>query len=83
MIAMAWKHENVFIGSDAHSPKYWPKAFVNYINSYGQDKVLFGTDFPVLGFRRTIDEVLGLNLRPEPLAKFLRGNALRVYGLEG
>ena len=82
MIAMAWKHENVFIGSDAHSPKYWPESFVKYINSYGQDKVLFGTDFPVLGFKRTMDEVLGLNLRPEPLRKFLRDNALKVYGIK-
>jgi hypothetical protein len=56
---------------------------VKYINSYGQDKVLFGTDFPVLGFKRTMDEVLGLGLREEPLRKFLRANALRVYGLEG
>ena len=82
MIAMAWKHENVFIGSDAHSPKYWPPAFVNYINSYGQDKVMFGTDFPVLGFKRTMDEVLALNLRPDPLRKFLRDNAVRVYNLK-
>jgi uncharacterized protein len=82
MIAMAWKHDNVFIGSDAHSPKYWPQSFVNYINTYGQDKVMFGTDYPVLGFRRTMDEVLGLNLRPDPLRKFLRDNALRVYGIQ-
>ena len=73
---------NVYIGSDAHSPKYWPESFVKYINSYGQDKVLFGTDFPVLGFRRTMDEVLGLNLRPDPLRKFLRDNALKVYGVK-
>ena len=83
MIAMAWKHENVYIGSDAHSPKYWPEAFVKYIDSYGQDKVMFGTDFPVLGFKRTMDEVLALKLRPDPLRKFLRDNALRVYKLEG
>ncbi|MCS6946584.1 MAG: amidohydrolase family protein [Steroidobacteraceae bacterium] len=82
MIAMAWKHDNVYIGSDAHSPKYWPQSFVNYINTYGQDKVLFGTDFPVLGFKRTIDEILALNLRPEPLRKLLRDNALRVYRLQ-
>lgn len=82
MIAMAWKHANVYIGSDAHSPKYWPPAFVNYINSYGQDKVLFGTDFPVLGFKRTMDEVRALNLRPAAQQKFLRDNALRVYGLK-
>ena len=50
MMAMAWKHENVFIGCDAHSPRYWPESFVRFINSYGQDKVIFRTDSPVLDF---------------------------------
>lgn len=82
MIAMAWKHPNVYIGTDAHSPKYWPEAFVKYIDSYGQDKVIFGTDFPVLGFERTREEIEALGLRPEPLRKLLRGNAMRIYGLQ-
>ena len=81
MIAMAWKHENVFIGADAHSPKYWPASFVHYLRSYGQDKVLFGTDFPVLDFARTIAEIEALDLPEAVLRKFLRGNAERVYGL--
>ncbi len=82
MIAMAWKHENVFIGSDAHSPKYWPASFVNYINSYGQDKVIFGTDFPVLDFKRTMDEIMALGFKPEVLPKFLRDNTRRIYKLD-
>ncbi|MBO9513641.1 MAG: amidohydrolase [Variovorax sp.] len=81
MIAMAWKHPNVYIGTDAHSPKYWPASFVNYINSYGQDKVIFGTDFPVLDFERTRAEIEALGLRPEPRRKLLRDNVLRIYGL--
>ncbi len=81
MIAMAWKHPNVYIGSDAHSPKYWPAAFVQYLNTYGQDKVLFGTDFPVLDFARTREEIEALGLREESKKKLLRGNALRVYKL--
>lgn len=81
MIAMAWKHENVFIAADAHSPKYWPESFVRYLASYGQDKVLFGTDFPILDWQRTLDEVKELGLKPEVRAKFLRDNAMRVYGL--
>jgi predicted TIM-barrel fold metal-dependent hydrolase len=81
MIAMAWKHRNVYIGSDAHSPKYWPESFVRYIDSYGQDKVMFGTDFPVLGFERTREEVDALKLRPTPHRKFLRDNALKLYKL--
>jgi predicted TIM-barrel fold metal-dependent hydrolase len=81
MIAMAWKHENVFIGCDAHSPKYWPASFVTYLNSYGQDKVIFGTDFPVLDFRRTMQEIDALALRPEVRKKLLGANARRVYRL--
>jgi predicted TIM-barrel fold metal-dependent hydrolase len=81
MIAMAWKHANVFIGSDAHSPKYWPDAFVQYINTYGQDKVIFGTDFPVLRFGRTREQIEDLNLRAGPKRKFLRDNVLRIYGI--
>jgi uncharacterized protein len=81
MIAMAWKHENVFIGADAHSPRYWPKSFVRYLASYGQDKVIFGTDFPVLDFKRTLDEIAALDLKPAVRRKLLRDNVLRIYGL--
>ncbi len=81
MISMAWKHANVYIGCDAHSPKYWPPSFARYIDSYGQDKVIFGTDFPVLGFERTRAEIEALNLRPEPKRKLLRDNARRLYKL--
>ena len=81
MIAMAWKHPNVFVGCDAHSPKYWPEAFVKFINSFGQDKVIFGTDFPVLRFKRTVDEINGLGFKPDVLAKLMRGNVERIYNL--
>lgn len=82
MIAMAWKHPNVFIGSDAHSPRYWPESFVRFINSWGQDKVVFGTDFPVIDFKRAMDEIDALKLRPEARQKFLRDNVLRIYRLK-
>ena len=81
MIAMAWKHRNVYIGADAHSPKYWPAAFVQYVNSYGQDKVIFGTDYPVLDFERTRAEIEALGLKPQVLAKLLRENARTLYRL--
>lgn len=81
MIAMAWKHPNVFIGSDAHSPRYWPESFVRFLNSWGQDKVIFGTDFPVIDFARAMREIEELGLKPDVRRKFLRDNVLRVYGL--
>ncbi len=81
MIAMAWKHPNVYIGCDAHSPRYWPPSFVHYVNSYGADKVIFGTDFPVLDFGRTMDEIRALDLKPQNLRKLLRDNVVRIYKL--
>ena len=55
---------------------------MRFINSYGQDKVIFGTDFPVLDFERTMGEIRDLNLKPEALARVLRENAIEVYGLD-
>ncbi len=34
MIAMAWKHPNVYIGLDAYAPKHWPASIVQYINTF-------------------------------------------------
>lgn len=81
MIAMAWKHANVYIGCDAHRPTYWPESFIKYMNSYGQDKVIFGTDFPVLDFERTRADFEALGLKPEVRRKVLRDNTLRLYRL--
>ena len=84
MIAMSWKHENVFIVTDAHSPKYWPDSVKHYINSYGQNKVIFGTDFPVLRFKRTVDEVDEFGLKPEVRRKVharQRHSCIRLGGL--
>jgi predicted TIM-barrel fold metal-dependent hydrolase len=81
MIAMAWKHPNVYIGCDAHAPRYWPPEFVHYLSTYGQDKVIFGTDFPVLPFGKTREQIEALAIRPEAKRKLLRDNANRVYRL--
>jgi predicted TIM-barrel fold metal-dependent hydrolase len=82
MISVAWKHPNVYIGSDAYAPKYWKPEFVHFINTWGQDKVLFGTDFPVIDFERATREIDALDLRAEAKEKLLWRNAARLYGLD-
>jgi predicted TIM-barrel fold metal-dependent hydrolase len=81
MISVAYKHPNVYIGSDAYAPRYWPEAFKHYVASWGQDKVMFGTDFPVIDPVRARREIDELGFPAAAQAKFLRGNALRVFGL--
>ena len=79
MISVAYKHPNVYISSDAYAPKYWPPSFVHFINSWGSDKVLFGTDFAVIDMERARSEIEALGLKPDSKKKFLRENAMRVY----
>ena len=81
MIAMAWKHDNVFIGVDAYAPRYWPPAVVHYLNTYGRHKVLFGTDWPVIDPERAVAEIENMDIRPEAMPLLMRENALRVFRL--
>ena len=81
MISMAWKHENVYIGSDAYAPKYWPDSFVHYLKTYGQDKVIFGTDWPVISPERALDEIKQLGISEPVMEKFLSTNAKRIFKL--
>ena len=82
MMFVATKHPNVHIVADAHAPKHWPAQFVNFINTYGQDKVIFGTDYPVLTHQRMRDEVEDLGIRDGPKRKFLRDNAIELWKLD-
>ena len=81
MISMAWKHENIFIGGDAYAPKHWPPEMVHFANTYGQDKFMFGTDWPVIDPVRAVADVRELNFRPEPFRKIMGDTARRVFKL--
>jgi hypothetical protein len=83
MISMCWKHENVYTAGDAYAPKYWPPAFVHYANTFGREKVMFGTDWPVIDPERAVREVDALDLREDSRRMLMRENALRVFKLPG
>ena len=79
MISVAWKHANVYIGLDAYAPKYWPEATRHYMNSFGQDKVIFGTDWPVVDPERAMSDIAHMEWKPNSKRKVLRDNALKLY----
>jgi predicted TIM-barrel fold metal-dependent hydrolase len=81
MIALAWKHEHVYIDTSAYLPRYYPPQLLHFMNSYGQDKVLFGSNFPMLDLKQCAEQARALELKPEVRAKFLAGNARRVFRL--
>ncbi len=82
MIGVAWKHERVYIDTSAYLPRYYPPALLHYLKTYGQDKVLFGTNFPQLSFVRCVEQAKALDLPEGVQAKFFRGNACRVFNLD-
>ncbi len=80
-ISMATHKANVYIDLSGWSPKYFPPDLVRAANSYLQDKVLFGTDFPLLTPERWLRDFETLDIKPEVKAKILKANAVKVLGL--
>ena len=81
MIAMAWKHDNIYFCGDAYAPNHWPPQVVHYANTYGQDKFMFGTDWPVIEPERAVRDIQAHAFRPEPYRKMMRENAIRAFRL--
>lgn len=82
MMILAWKHPNVYVETSARAPKHWPESFVKFASTYGQDKVLWATDYPLLSFERTLKELRDLGLKDDVYRKIVRDNTARVFRLE-
>jgi uncharacterized protein len=81
LIALAWKHPNLYIGGGAHAPKYWDPSLVQFLNSRGQGKVLWGSDFPVVTHKDSLEQVAAMPLKDSARAKLMRGAAAAVFRL--
>ena len=73
------KWKGLHVMTSAYSPKRLPDEVVHFMNTRGQDKVLFASDNPALGMQRCLDEARALDLRDGVLDKYLRTNAERVF----
>lgn len=82
MIALAWKYDNVYIDTSAYLPRYYPPQLINFMSLYGRDKVLFGTNFPMLSLHDCMEQALALKISEDARDRFLAGNARRVFGLD-
>lgn len=81
MIAVATKHQNVYIDTSAYTAKRYPKELVEYIKHHGQDKVLFGSNYPMITASKCLEGLDALGLNPEVSRKFLCDNAQAVFKL--
>lgn len=73
---------NVFFDSAASVFLYRSRVFSYVAELVGAEKILFGTDFPLISQSRLIREVKSLKLAPDVEALILGENARRLLGLE-
>lgn len=81
MIALAWKHRNVYVGTSAHHPKYLDPSLVAFANSRGKGKVLWGTDYPVMDYKNALQSIDGLGLKDDAKQLFVGDAARSVFKL--
>ncbi len=81
-LAVAVHKPQVHIDLSGWSPKYFPPLLVRYANSLLQDKVLFGSDFPLITPDRWLADFERLEVKPAVRPKILKDNAARLLGLD-
>jgi uncharacterized protein len=72
---------NLWYDSAASAYLYRPEVFSIVARAAGIEKILWGSDFPLLGQRRMLDYARAGGLAPEELALALGGNAARFLRL--
>jgi predicted TIM-barrel fold metal-dependent hydrolase len=80
-LSVATHKPQVFIDLSGWSPKYFPPILVQYANTLLKDKVLFGSDYPVISPEKWIEEFDRLAIKPEVRPLILKQNAAKLLGL--
>lgn len=73
---------NVFFDTAASPFLYRPQVYNQVIQLVGSDKILFGSDFPLMGQGRLLKEIGSLDLPQETKGLILSGNARRLLGIK-
>ncbi len=74
---------NVFFDTAASPLLYTPQVYNQVIQLVGADKILFGSDYPLLAQGRLLEEIRALGLPQETKSLILSGNAQRLLGIKG
>lgn len=83
MVAVARKHHNVYIDTSAYTVRRLPEELIRFMKTgTGQRKVLFGTNYPMVGHEHALVGLDDLGLDEVARHDFLHGNAERVFRLE-
>ncbi len=80
-LSLAMHKPNVWIDLSGWSPKYFPASLVQYANTLLKDRVLFGSDFPLISPDRWLKDFGEAGFRDEVRPAILKDNAMRLLRL--
>jgi len=81
MISLMMKHPNVYVDTSAYKASRFPAELVAYMRGAGKNKVLFGTNYPMLTPADCLEGISALNLGEDVQRSFLAENARRAFKL--
>ena len=80
-ISVALHKRQVYIDLSGWSPRYFPPQLVQYANTLLKDRVLFGSDYPMITPDRWLADFEQAGFRDEVRPLILKENAARLLGL--
>jgi uncharacterized protein len=81
-VKLMLKYENLYYMTSAFAPKHYPRAIIDYANTRGSHKIMYAGYYPMgLTLERIFRELPDVPLHDAVWPKFLRDNAVRVFGL--
>ncbi len=80
-LSVAMHKPNVYIDLSGWSPKYFPPQLVQYANTLLKERILFGTDFPLITPDRWMKDFGDAGFRDEVKPLIFKENAIRMLGL--
>ena len=80
-LAVATHKPNVYVDLSGWSPKYFPQILVRYANTLLKDKVLFGSDWPMITPERWLSDFEKIDIKDEVRPKILKDNAAKLLKL--
>jgi len=80
-LSVATHKPQVYIDLSGWSPKYFPPILVQYANTLLKEKILFGSDYPVMAPERWMADFDKLPIKPEVRPLILKDNAARLLKL--
>jgi uncharacterized protein len=80
-ISVALHKQQVYIDLSGWSPKYFPEQLVRYANTLLRERVLFGSDYPLITPDRWLADFEQAPFKDEVRPLILKQNAARLLGL--